>query len=125
MVPILNGRNVLQVHLEKKIIAAGDKITAVCITIPEFFVSLQRLIGIIGMKSERVITIRIDDELYQEIQNIVKNHRYFKQSAVIRSGLQVMAELEKRGLAGKALSFYPRVDEVIALDFDIRRKVSR
>lgn len=77
------------------------------------------------MKSERVITIRIDDELYQEIQNIVKNHRYYNQSAVIRSGLQVMAELEKRGLAGRALSYYPKYDEVIALDFDIRRKVNR
>lgn len=77
------------------------------------------------MKSEKVITIRVDDKLYQEIQKIVKNHHYYKQSTVIRSGLQVMVELEKRGLAGKALSYYPRYDDVVTLDFDVRRKVQR
>ena len=75
------------------------------------------------MNSEKVITIRIDDEMYQEIQKIVKSHCYYKQSQVVRAGLQLMVELEKRNLAGKALSFYPKFDEVEKLDFQIRRKV--
>lgn len=75
------------------------------------------------MAKSTVITFRCEDDVLEQIDALVKKHRYFKRSNFIQAGLQLMIELDKRGLAGKALSYYPDYDEVVDINFERRSKV--
>ena len=75
------------------------------------------------MQKDFVITFRIDEDQKNAIDDIVKRHRYYKRSSVMAQALRIMVELEKRGLAGQALSYHPRWDEIETLEFKMHRKV--
>ena len=75
------------------------------------------------MAKSTVITFRCEDDVLEQIDALVKKHRYFNRSQFIQAGLQLMIELDKKGLAGEALSYYPKWDEVADINFEIRRKI--
>ena len=75
------------------------------------------------MAKSTVITFRCEDDILEQIDALVKKHRYYKRSSFIMAGLQLMIELDKKGMAGRALSYYPGYDEVVDINFERRRKV--
>lgn len=75
------------------------------------------------MAKSTVITFRCEDDVLEQIDALVRKHHYFKRSSFIMAGLQLMIELDKQGLAGEALSYYPKWDEVVDINFERRRKV--
>lgn len=75
------------------------------------------------MAKSTVITFRCEDDILEQIDALVKKHRYYKRSRFIQAGLQLMIELDKKGMAGQALYYYPDYDEVVDIDFERRRKV--
>lgn len=75
------------------------------------------------MAKSTVITFRCEDDVLEQIDALVKKHHYYKRSSFILAGLQLMIELDKKGLAGKALTYYPLHDEVVDINFERRRKV--
>lgn len=75
------------------------------------------------MAKSTVITFRCEEDFLEQIDALVKKHHYYKRSQFIQAGLQLMIELDKKGLAGKALSYYPDYDEVVDINFERRRKV--
>lgn len=75
------------------------------------------------MANSSVITFRCEDDFLEQIDALVKKHHYYKRSQFILAGLQLMIELDKKGMAGQALSYYPGYDEVIDINFEIKRKV--
>lgn len=56
------------------------------------------------MAKSSVITFRIEDDILEQVDALVRKHRYYKRSSFIQAGLQLMIELDKKGLAGRALS---------------------
>ena len=75
------------------------------------------------MEKTRVVTFRIEEDVLKEVDRIASRHGWFKRSHVIAAGLRIMVELEKRNLAGQALSYHPNFDEIDTLDFKMHRKV--
>ena len=75
------------------------------------------------MDKTKVVTFRIEEDALEAIDKMAKNHTYYRRSNVIMAGINLMLELEKKGLAGKALHFYPKLDEVTKLEFEIKRKI--
>lgn len=75
------------------------------------------------MAKSSVITFRIEDDILEQVDALVRKHRYYKRSSFIQAGLQLMIELDKKGLASQALSYYPQYDEVVDINFERRRKV--
>ena len=75
------------------------------------------------MAKSTVITFRCEDDVLEQIDALVRKHHYFKRSSFIMAGLQLMIELDKKGLAKEALSYYPKYDEVVDINFERRRKV--
>lgn len=76
------------------------------------------------MDKSKVVTFRISEDALKAVDKLVNNHAYFNRSHVIMAGIKMMLELEEKGLAGRALSYNPKYDEVTQLDFDIRRKIT-
>ena len=58
------------------------------------------------MAKSTVITFRCEDDVLEQIDALVRKHHYFKRSSFIMAGLQIMIELDKKGLAREALSYY-------------------
>lgn len=75
------------------------------------------------MAKSTVITFRCEDDVLEQIDALVRKHHYFKRSQFIQAGLQLMIELDKKGLAKEALSYYPKWDEVVDINFERRRQV--
>jgi Arc/MetJ-type ribon-helix-helix transcriptional regulator len=75
------------------------------------------------MAKSTVITFRCEDDILEQIDALVRKHHYYKRSQFIQAGLQLMIELDKEGLAQEALSYYPKWDEVVDINFERRRKV--
>ena len=75
------------------------------------------------MAKSTVITFRCEDDVLEQIDALVRKHHYFKRSSFIMAGLQLMIELDKKGLAKEALSYYPKWDEVVDINFERRRQV--
>lgn len=75
------------------------------------------------MKKTKVVTFRIEEDMLNEIDQITSRHGWYKRSSIIEAGLQIMVELEKRGLARQALSYRPKWDEIDTLEFKMHRKV--
>lgn len=75
------------------------------------------------MAKSTVITFRCEDDILEQIDALVKKHRYYKRSQFIQAGLQLMIELDKCGQTGEALSYCPKWDEVVDINFERRRKV--
>lgn len=75
------------------------------------------------MAKSAVITFRCEDNFLEQIDALVKKHHYYKRSQFIQAGLQLMIELDKKGLARKALTYYPDYDEVVDINFERRHKV--
>lgn len=75
------------------------------------------------MTKDSVITFRIEDNVLEQIDALVRKHRYYKRSRFIQAGLLLMIELDKKGKATEALSYYPEYDEVVDIKFERRRKV--
>ena len=75
------------------------------------------------MAKSTVITFRCEDNVLEQIDALVRKHHYFKRSQFIQAGLQLMIELDKKGLAIEALSYYPKWDEVVDINFERRRQV--
>lgn len=75
------------------------------------------------MAKSTVITFRCEDDVLKQIDALVRKHHHFKRSQFIQAGLQLMIELDKAGQAVEALSFYPKWDEVIDINFERRRRV--
>lgn len=75
------------------------------------------------MAKSSVITFRCEDDILEQIDALVKKYRYYKRSSFIVAGMQLMIELDKKRMAGEALTFYPKYDEVVDINFKRRRKV--
>lgn len=65
------------------------------------------------MKESKLVSVRIDGELLESIDLIVGGNRYYNRSSYIQAGLQLMVELNKRGLDRDAIHFCPRVGDVV------------
>lgn len=77
------------------------------------------------MEKTHVVTFRIEESVLDQIDEITKKVGWYKRSHVIAAGLRLMVELNKRNLAGRAMSFSPRFDDVVSLEFEIKRKPVR
>lgn len=75
------------------------------------------------MEKTKIVTFRIDEDMLNEVDRIASRHGWFKRSHVIAAGLRLMTELEKRNMAGQALSYHPNWDEIDRLEFKMHRKV--
>lgn len=75
------------------------------------------------MAKSSVITFRCEDDILGQIDALVEKHLYYKRSSFIMAGLKLMIELDKKGLAREALSYYPEWDEVVDINFERRHKV--
>lgn len=75
------------------------------------------------MEKTKVVTFRIEEDMLNEVDQIGNRHGWYKRSSVIKAGLRIMTELEKRGLAGQALNYHPKRDEIDTLEFKMHRKV--
>lgn len=75
------------------------------------------------MEKTKVVTFRIDEDMLSEVDEIADHFGYYKRSHVIIAGIRIMTELYKRGLAGQALCYHPRWDEIETLEFKMHRKV--
>lgn len=76
------------------------------------------------MAKSTVITFRCEDDILEQIDALVKKHHYYKRSSFIMAGLQLMIELDRKGLAVQALSYFPKYDEVVDIKFERRRIVN-
>ena len=77
------------------------------------------------MEKTQVVTFRIEESVLADVDLIAKKVGWYKRSHVIAAGLRLMVELDKKNLARRALSFSPRFDDVVSLDFEIKRKPVR
>lgn len=75
------------------------------------------------MEKTRVVTFRIEEDMLKEVDRIASRSGWCKRSRVIAAGLRIMVELEKRNLAGQALSYHPKFDEIDTMDFKMHRKI--
>lgn len=75
------------------------------------------------MQKSNVITFRIDDDQMEAIDDIVARHRYYKRSTVMAQALRLMVAMEQANLGGRVLSYHPRLDDIVNIAFEIRRKV--
>ena len=75
------------------------------------------------MAKSTVITFRCEEDILKQIDALVEKQIYYKRSSFIMAGLQLMIELDKKGLAREALSYYPKWDEVVDINFKRRRKI--
>ena len=74
------------------------------------------------MEKTKVVTFRIEESVLAQVDAIAKKQGRYKRSHIIAAGINLMVELDKRGMAGRALHFFPKLDEVTKLDFEVRRK---
>lgn len=77
------------------------------------------------MEKTKVVTFRIEESVLEDVDRICKKVRCYKRSHVIAAGLRLMVELDKKNLAHRALSYNPRFDDVVSLDFEIKLKPFR
>lgn len=77
------------------------------------------------MEKTKVVTFRIEESKLEKVDAIAKKTRYYKRSHIIEAGLKMMIALDEAGLAGRALSYFPNLDEITKLNFEIRRKVAK
>lgn len=77
------------------------------------------------MEKTKVVTFRIEESVLQQVDQIAKRQTWYKRSHVIEAGLKLMVELDKRHLAGRAMSYHPRFDDIVTLEFEIKRKPVR
>lgn len=77
------------------------------------------------MDKTKVVTFRIEESQLEKVDEIARKTSYFKRSNIIEAGLKMMIALDEAGLAGRALSYHPRFDDITKLEFEIRQKVSR
>lgn len=75
------------------------------------------------MANSTIVTFRCEYDILEQIDAIVSKYHYYKRSRFIQAGLQLMIELDKKGKAREALSFYPSLDEVVDINFERRRQV--
>lgn len=76
------------------------------------------------MTKDHVVTFRMDDDQLKMVDDIVRNHRYYKRSTVMAQALRLMVAMEQAGLAGRVLSYHPRWDDIVEIKFEIKRKVA-
>lgn len=76
------------------------------------------------MTKDRVITFRMDDDQLKMVDDIVRNHRYYKRSTVMAQALRLMVAMDQAGLAGRVLSYHPRWDDIVDIKFEIKRKIA-
>lgn len=77
------------------------------------------------MQKTQVVTFRIEESVLEQVDQIVKSETWYKRSHVIAAGLRLMVELNKRHLARRAMSFSPKFDDIVTLEFEIKRKPVR
>ena len=77
------------------------------------------------MEKTKVVTFRIEESVLDDVDRIANKVEWYKRSHVIAAGLRLMVELDKKNLARRALSFSPRFDDVVNLEFEIKRKPVR
>lgn len=77
------------------------------------------------MEKTKVVTFRIEESVLEQVDKIAKRQTKYKRSNVIEAGLKLMVELDKRNLAGRAMSYHPKFDDVVSLNFEIKRKPVR
>lgn len=75
------------------------------------------------MVKSSVVTFRCEDDILEQIDALVEKHHYYKRSSFIMAGLKLIIELDKKGLAREALSYHPKWDEVVDINFERRLKV--
>lgn len=76
------------------------------------------------MTKDHVVTFRMDDDQLKMVDDIVRNHRYYKRSSVMAQALRLMVAMEQAGLAGRVLTYHPRWDDIVDIKFEIKRKVA-
>lgn len=74
------------------------------------------------MEKSKVVTFRIEESVLEAVDAIAKKQGWYKRSHIIAAGIRLMVELDKRGMAGRALHYYPKLDDVTKLEFEVRRK---
>lgn len=76
------------------------------------------------MTKDHVITFRMDDDQLKMVDDIVRNHRYYKRSTVMAQALRLMVAMDQAGLAGRVLSYHPRWDDIVDIKFEVKRKIA-
>lgn len=77
------------------------------------------------MEKTKVVTFRIEESVLADVDRICQKVGWYKRSHVIAAGLRLMVELDKKNLARRVMSFSPRFDDVVNLEFEIKRKQVR
>lgn len=75
------------------------------------------------MSRSKLVSVRIDEELLAEIDDLVGRVEWYTRSSYIEAGLKVMVELAKKGLDRKAVQYYPKYGDVLdSIDFKYHRE---
>lgn len=77
------------------------------------------------MEKTQVVTFRIEESVLADVDRIAKEVGWYKRSHVIAAGLRLMVEMHKRRLASRVLHYHPKFDDIVSLDFEIKRKPVR
>lgn len=77
------------------------------------------------MEKTKVVTFRIEESVLEDVDRICHKVGWYKRSHIIAAGLRLMVELDKKDLVRRALSFSPRYDDIVNLEFEIKRKPVR
>lgn len=76
------------------------------------------------MSKSKLVSVRIDGKLLEKIDQMAKGSVYFNRSSYIQAGLQLMVELDKRGMARDALRFCPELCDVMdEISFKYHREI--
>lgn len=110
--------------MEGLFVAAEKLFGYLCITIPELFVSLHRELKImVIMATTKLISVRIDEDDINIIDEKVKRERYGKRSNFITAAVRLMAWAIQNGQAHKIQRFWPQFgDKVDSFELTYHRE---
>lgn len=77
------------------------------------------------MEKTQVVTFRIEESVLADVDRIAKEVGWYKRSNVIAAGLRLMVEMHKRHLTSRVLHYHPKYDDIVTLEFEIKRKPVR
>lgn len=65
------------------------------------------------MRKSKLVSVRIDEELLNKIDQIVDGSVYYNRSTYIQAGLKLMVEMSKHGFARDAIRFCPEFGDIV------------
>lgn len=77
------------------------------------------------MSRTKLISVRVDEEDLNKIDDYVSKHSWRKRSDVINAAITIIAEAIDRGLIEQMIRYYPRYYDITEFSFKCERKQTR